>query len=93
MDTGSFTFDGNSTRTLRNAARLVEMGADKNAITYHMFRSRSFNTMKHVQSILERLNVHEETILRSYTTSKEKEELSLNKNDQEYAQYIIQQIA
>ncbi len=93
MDTGNFMYDGNSSRTLRNAATLVELGADKNAVVFNMLRSRNFGTMKYVQIVLDRLSTYKNTIMRSYVIEDEREDLKLTKKDREYGQFIIQQIA
>lgn len=45
-DTGSFQFPSTDARALDRAARLREAGADLDAITYNVFRSRRFEALK-----------------------------------------------
>lgn len=54
-DTGSFQFPNTDSRALMRAARLRELGADLQAITYNVFRNKRFEALKLTGIALTRL--------------------------------------
>lgn len=54
-DTGSFQFPNTDSRALMRAARLRELGADLQAITYNIFRNKRFEALKLTGIALTRL--------------------------------------
>ncbi len=54
-DTGSFQFPNTDSRALDRAARLRELGADLQAITYNIFRNKRFEALKLTGIALTRL--------------------------------------
>lgn len=54
-DTGSFQFPNTDSRALERAARLRDLGADLQAITYNVFRNKRFEALKLTGIALTRL--------------------------------------
>jgi len=70
MDSGNFLFDEDHVRIFTNALALIKLGADKKLIVDNILRSKSINTMKFVQILLERMKIKND-ILSTYYTDKE----------------------
>jgi len=59
-DTGSFAYPHVTPKTLRIAADLMDLGADKNMIVTRIYRSENFHILKFWSEILEKMEIDNE---------------------------------
>lgn len=93
-DSGNFRFDqgAQTPRIFKNALSLIKLWADKKSIIEHVFRTKTFQSIKFMQKVLDRM-VQEWGILYSYYEDKEILEYKLDEEEAVYGQFIMQDIA
>lgn len=84
-DTGNFQYDKQGSRTLRNAAELVELGADKQWLTDRMFRSLKLGQLQFLSHIVPRF-YQQDRIWSVWYTKDEYEQFGLDR--EEMAWYV-----
>ena len=90
-DTGSFQFPNTDSRALMRAARLRELGADLQAITYNIFRNKRFEALKLTGIALTRL-VREDGGELVWTWADREDVLSTGAREEDMSG-LVQQIA
>lgn len=80
-DTGNFHHDKHWSRSLHNAAALVDLGANKQDLTQHFFGSVAAEQLTFLQTILPNLVVNDEGIAYILYTRSDYEDLWLEKTE------------
>lgn len=84
-DTGNFTYDKDSIRTFHAASYLLEQWADKARIIQHLYRAKSYDQVKSMWFLLERMTKKWPIIYSRYT----KEDLETYKLDKEQIESFL----
>jgi nanoRNase/pAp phosphatase (c-di-AMP/oligoRNAs hydrolase) len=93
-DSGNFRFDqgAQTPRILKNALALIKLWADKQSIIEHTFRTKTFQSIKFMQKVLDRM-VQDWNIVYSYYDSEELSKYNLDEEEAVYGQFVMQDIA
>lgn len=94
-DSGVFRYDrwiDQSKRLFSNSIWLLELGADKVWLLKKLFRSKRFEAVEFMQTLLGRMK-YEWDVLYSYFTQNELNEKSIDEEEAIYAQFMMQEIA
>jgi phosphoesterase RecJ-like protein len=92
-DSGNFRFDQweQTPRILKNALKLVNLWADKKSIVENIFRTKTFQSIKFMQKVLDRM-VQDWNIVYSYYQDSELSKYKLDEEEAVYWQFIMQDI-
>lgn len=90
-DTGNFSFEKDSLRTMKNAYELLQYGVDKRKLLQNLFGNKSFLAVKFVKLLIERLTL-EDGLLYTYCEDTEMQEYGLEKDEAEAWAGLIQSI-
>ncbi|HMT01323.1 MAG TPA: bifunctional oligoribonuclease/PAP phosphatase NrnA [Candidatus Absconditabacterales bacterium] len=90
-DTGNFSFEKDSLRTMKNAYELLQYGVDKRKLLQNLFGNKSFLAVKFVQLLIERLKL-QDGLLYTYCEETEMQEYGLEKDEAEAGVGLIQSI-
>lgn len=93
-DSWNFMYDNaeQSERILNNALQLVRKGADKQAIIENLFKKKSWEAVKYMQTVLSRMQKFNGNILVSNCSVQEMDELWLDGFESDYAMVTMQWI-
>jgi len=93
-DSGNFRFDQwlQTPRLLNNALKLIKLWADKKSIIDNMFRTKSFQSIKFMQKVLDRM-IQDWNIVYSYYEDSELSKYKLDEEEAVYWQFIMQDIS
>lgn len=90
-DSGNFLFGEDHIRTFTNALKLLKLWADKDLIVNNVIRKKSFNAIKFLQLLLNRIQ-QKDDILYTYYDEKELLEYDIDQEEASYGLHIIQNI-
>ena len=90
-DSGNFLFGEDHIRTFTNALKLLKLWADKDFVINNIIRKRSFNAIKFLQLLLNRIQ-QQKDILYTYYDEAELEEYGIDQEEASYGLHIIQNI-
>lgn len=90
-DSGNFLFGEDHIRTFTNALKLLKLWANKDFVINNIIRKRSFNAIKFLQLLLNRIQ-QKNDILYTYYDEAELEEYNIDQEEASYGLHIIQNI-
>ncbi len=92
-DSGNFRFDQweQTPRILNNALGLVKLWANKKSIIDNMFRTKTFQSIKFMQKVLDRM-IQDWNIVYSYYQDSELSKYKLDQEEAVYWQFVMQDI-
>jgi bifunctional oligoribonuclease and PAP phosphatase NrnA len=90
-DSGNFLFEEDHIRTFSNVVKLLKLGADKDLIVNNLFRKKSFNVIKFLQLLLNRMQQKKE-LLYTYYDESELKKYAIDQEEAAYGLHIIQNI-
>ena len=92
-DSGNFRFDQwvQTPRILKNALNLINLWADKKSIVENIFRTKTFQSIKFMQKVLDRM-VQDWNIVYSYYQDSELSKYKLDEEEAVYWQFVMQDI-
>ena len=90
-DSGNFIFGENHIRTFTNALKLLKLGAEKDIVVDNLIRKRSFNAIKFLQLLLNRIQ-EKDGLLYTYYDEIELKKYDIDQEEAAYGLHIIQNI-
>lgn len=90
-DSGNFLFEEDHIRTFSNVVKLLKLGADKDFVVNNLLRKKSFNSIRFLQLLLNRMK-QKDDLLYTYYDERELEEYNIDLEEAAYALHIIQNI-
>ena len=90
-DSGNFLFEEDHVRTFSNVVKLLKLGADKDFVVNNLLRKKSFNAIKFLQLLLNRMK-QKDDLLYTYYDESELEEYNIDLEEASYGLHIIQNI-
>lgn len=92
-DSGNFRFDqwAQTPRIFKNALKLINLWADKKSIVENIFRTKTFQSIKFMQKVLDRM-LQDWNIVYSYYQDSELSKYKLDEEEAVYGQFVMQDI-
>lgn len=90
-DSGNFMFGENNIRIFTNALKLLKLWAEKDFVINNLMRKRSFNAIKFLKLLLNRIE-QKDDILYTYYDESELKKYDIDQEEAAYGLYIIQNI-
>ena len=90
-DSWNFRYDEDHERILKNALKLVQLGADKKAVVDNAFRRKSLAGIKMMELLFKRLTKKWDLVYTWYT-DKDIKKLGIDREEADYGQIIIQDV-
>lgn len=90
-DSGNFLFGENHVRIFTNALKLLKLWADKDFVVNNLIRKKSFNSVKFLQLLLNRIQ-QKDGVVYTYYDELELKKYDVDQAEAAYALHIIQNI-
>jgi len=90
-DSWNFIFEEDHIRTFSNVVKLLKLGADKDLIVNNLLRKRSFNAIKFLQLLLDRIK-EKNGVMYTYYDEDEMKKYAIDQEEAAYGLHIIQHI-
>lgn len=90
-DSGNFLFDKDHIRTFGNVLKLLKLWADKDFVVNNLIRKKSFNSIRFLQLLLNRIQQKDE-LLYTYYDDAELDTYHIDQEEAAYGLHIIQNI-
>lgn len=90
-DSGNFLFEEDHIRTFTNVVKLLKLWADKDFIVNNLLRKKSFNAIKFLQLLLNRIQ-QKDNLLYTYYDEDELKKYDIDQEEAAYGLHIIQNI-
>lgn len=90
-DSANYLFEEDHIRTFTNGLKLLKLGADKDLVVNNLIRKKSFNSIKFLQLLLNRIK-QKEGLVYTYYDDDELKKYEIDQEEAAYGLHIIQNI-